>query len=192
MKKVGMVVLFLGIVTATWAATGDTTTVDVVSIQGNAQYRVGSSQWVGMERGMELPVNAEIVTSARSRVILDIAGNDVTVGSLTRLLIDELTVQEREVTTRLDLPYGRLSASVRSSRNRGNDFSIESPIATAAVRGTEFDFSGYELDVAHGDVELANTIGQTHSVREGQLSRSFGVEGIQSVELTLQEETMLR
>jgi len=168
------------------------TTVTVTDVVGTAQYRVGSGEWQPLQVDARLPGNAEVVTSLRASVTVDAAGNTIVVDGLTRVRVSELSRTDGVTRTRLDLPYGRLSADVRTTANRGNDFSVASPIATAAVRGTEFTFSGYELDVSHGDVELANRIGQTHSVRAGQVSRAYGVEGIQSVEQTLQEQTLLR
>jgi hypothetical protein len=167
-------------------------TVTVTDVVGTAQYRVGSGEWQRVRTDLELPSNAEIVTSLRASVTIDADGNTIMLDGLSRIRVSELSRTGDVTRTRLDLPYGRLSADVRTTANRGNDFSVASPIATAAVRGTEFTFSGYELGVSHGDVELANRIGQTHSVRAGQESRAYGVEGIQSVEQTLREQTLLR
>lgn len=168
------------------------TTVTVTDVTGSAQYRIGSGEWQTVQVDDQLSTDAEIVTSVRAGVTINAAGNEVVIGGLSRVRISELVQSAGEIRTRVELPYGRMSANVRSGANRGNDFSVSTPIATAAVRGTEFTFSGYELGVSHGDVELANQIGQTHSVRAGQLSRAYGVQGIQSVEQTLQERTLLR
>jgi hypothetical protein len=168
------------------------TTVTVTDVTGTAQYRVGSGGWQSIRVDDRLSTDAEIVTSVQAGVTIDAAGNEILIGGLSRVRISELVQSAGEIRTRVELPYGRMSAEVRSGANRGNDFSVSTPIATAAVRGTEFTFSGYELGVSHGDVELANQIGQTHSVRAGQLSRAYGVQGIQSVEQTLRERTLLR
>lgn len=186
---------FLGVLAIAFlvvAPLASAATVTVTEVTGSAQYRIGAGGWQTVQTDIQLPTDAEIVTSVRAAVTLDAAGNDIIIRGLSRVRISELVEDAGEIRTRVDLPYGRLSANVRSDANRGNDFSVSTPIATAAVRGTGFTFSGYELGVSHGDVELANRIGQTHSVRAGQLSRSYGVEGIQSVEQTLQERTLLR
>jgi hypothetical protein len=103
----------------------------------------------------------------------------------------ELSVAARvapsEERAALSMPYGRINATVRRADNGGMDFRVFTPISTAAVRGTEFGYDGFTLSVTEGDVAFTNRIGQAHSVREGQLSRTWGVAPIESVEQTLQE-----
>lgn len=156
----------------------------VLDVAGTAEYRVNSGNWEQITEGMVLPGGAEVVTGFRSSVEIGVDRSSVTVGPLSRTTIATLTEGEGELESSFDLPYGRLSADVRRRSGQSLDFRVRSPISTAAVRGTEFDFDGFELAVSHGDVSFENAIGQTHSVRAGQVSRTYEFEPIISVEET--------
>ena len=61
------------------------------------------------------------------------------------------------------------------------------PVSTAAVRGTAFTYDGTNLIVQEGDVSFSNLIGQRHSVRRSQTSRTWQYTDIQSVEATMED-----
>lgn len=156
----------------------------VLDTAGTVEYRLNSGSWQQVQEGMTLPTGAQIVTGFRSSLELGIDRSTVEVGPLSRTTIAALAESSGEIESSFDLPYGRLSADVRRRSGQSLDFRVRSPISTAAVRGTEFSFDGFELAVSHGDVSFENAIGQTHSVREGQVSRTYRFEPIISVEET--------
>jgi len=86
---------------------------------------------------------------------------------LTRLGLDEIFAQATTDQTRLSLSTGRVSAQVRSAPGRDASFEIRSPLATASVRGTDFEFDGVRLAVSEGAVALANPRNQTVRVPAG-------------------------
>jgi hypothetical protein len=77
----------------------------------------------------------------------------------------------------LNLNVGRMSARVRSSDGRTQDFQVRSPVSTAAVRGTDFEFDGAELIVQEGEVAFMNNYGQQRRVRGGEKSSTDGEPG---------------
>jgi ferric-dicitrate binding protein FerR (iron transport regulator) len=54
-----------------------------------------------------------------------------------------------------NLMTGRVRAEVNPPAGMAVDFTVRSPITTASVRGTSFDFDGMELRVEEGRVRLA-------------------------------------
>jgi hypothetical protein len=165
------------------------TEAQVTSVTGTAEYRVGSAgSWQEIEPGMELPVSAQVVTSFRSSLRLEINRTEVTLGPLSRVTISDLGEENSALDAGFELPYGRLRANVKTDTGESADFRVRSPISTAAVRGTTFAFDGFELAVESGDVSFRNNTGQSHSVRAGLSSRTYAYEPIVSVEETLLEE----
>ncbi len=156
----------------------------VLDVAGTVEYRVNSGSWERITEGMVLPAGAEVVTGFRSSLEVGVDRSSLRLGPLSRTTISALTEENEELESSLDMPYGRLSADVRRRTGQSLDFRVRSPISTAAVRGTEFAFDGFELAVSHGDVAFENAIGQTHSVRAGQASRTYEFEPIISVEET--------
>jgi hypothetical protein len=161
----------------------------VTSVDGLAQFRAaGTPTWRDVSVGTEIPVGSEIATGIGGSAVLDLNGSTLRVGSLSRVTVAAVETTPAASRSIMHMRYGRVGADVRRSAERGTDFRIYTPISTAAVRGTEFTYDGYTLDVSHGDVALGNLAGQLHSVRAGQTSRAYRYDSIESVEATLLEE----
>jgi hypothetical protein len=161
---------------------------EVVESRGTVQYQIpGSTQWRAAAPGVTLPEGTVVVSGSTGRARIRMGNTTVAVDPLSRVVIERAAFSPSEEDASLRMPYGRLTASVRRAAGRGMNFSVLTPISTAAVRGTEFSYDGYTLAVAEGDVSFANLSGQTHSVREGQYSRAWGAGAIESVEATLRE-----
>ena len=56
------------------------------------------------------------------------------------------------------------------------DFKVKSPVSAAAVRGTGFEYDGYELYVFEGTVNYTNLTGQSRSYSPGEQGGSDGYE----------------
>ena len=163
--------------------------VTVESASGLIQYRSpAGGEWLDIRSGMEIPEGSVVVSGLDGQALLRMGSAELTVEPLSRVVLTEIDIRSRSEATSLSVPYGRIHAQVRRSQNRGIDFRVLTPISTAAVRGTEFDYDGTTLRVLEGDVAFSNLIGQSHSVREGQRSRTWGHQSIESVEQTMLEE----
>lgn len=182
-------ILFAAILSITFGLGVIAEEARVVSVDGLVQYRdTPGNQWSNLIGGSVIPVGAEISTGIGAAVVLDLDGSTLRVGSLSRVRVAELTRTAGETRNTVEMRYGRVQASVRRSSGRGTDFRVYTPISTAAVRGTEFVYDGQSLAVLHGDVAFINTAGQHHSVREGQVSRTYMSDPIESVEATILED----
>lgn len=164
-------------------------TVVVENQSGLVQYRApGSTVWQTVTSGMEIAEGGTLVSGTNGSAILRAGDSSIEVDPLSRLTVRQALFTDTRETTALDMPFGRLRASVRRSQQRGTDFRVLTPISTAAVRGTEFVFDGRVLSVQEGDVSFLNDLGQAHSVRAGLESRTWTESSIRSVEATLAED----
>jgi hypothetical protein len=102
----------------------------------------GEQAWRAASAGMEVPIRATISTGFGGRAVLRIGDSTLSVAPLTRLRIDELSVQNKVARTRLNMPVGRIRVEVKSIAGTANDFTVKSPLSTAAVRGTGFETDG--------------------------------------------------
>ena len=139
----------------------------ISQIRGKVEIREAGGQWFQAREDQVLPAGSEISTGINSSARLQINQSVVTIQPLTRMSLDEITSQGNQETTRLNLNTGRVSAQVRSTGNTQVNFEVRSPIATASVRGTDFDFDGAQLQVSEGRVVVVNQRNQTLLVAAG-------------------------
>lgn len=163
MKKT-MLVLSL-ILLSTFYITSQEMTVREVS--GRVEFQNPGDKWIPVEKGMNIPVSATISTGFQSRAVLESSRSTVIVQPLTRLTIDQIQAQGQSSQTSLSLRTGRISAVVKKSDDEPTLFQVKSPIATAAVRGTEFTFNGFQLSVESGLVAFSSDGGRVVTVPRG-------------------------
>jgi hypothetical protein len=88
--------------------------------------------------------------------------------------IQELAEKEGTLSTELFLRVGKVKAEVKSVEGLTQDFKLRSPVSTAAVRGTDFEFDGVTVTVINGMVSFSNSYNQTRSVGGGEDSSTDG------------------
>ncbi|TVR85265.1 MAG: hypothetical protein EA428_16130, partial [Spirochaetaceae bacterium] len=134
----------------------------------------GNQNWIQAQPGMALGAGDMISSSFGAGAVLRIGDAVLTVRPLTRLRIDELAEREGVLESDLFLQVGRVRSELRSGGDRVQEFRMRSPVATAAVRGTAFEFDGVNLEVFDGSVMLSNSFGQTRAVRARESSAVLG------------------
>jgi len=145
----------------------------VLSTSGRVEMRATrTASWSAVEAGMELPLGATISTGFGANAQLEIGPATLEVQQLTRLTLEELAEREGLVQSDLFLQVGRVRADVRTTEGRQSEFRMRSPVATAAVRGTSFQFDGINLQVESGNVWLGNQLGEGVVVGGGEESSS--------------------
>lgn len=115
----------------------------------------GDTKWSRVSIGMELPPNVTVSTGFNSQIVLDLGNATLDVLPLTRMTVGEITETQGTINTSLFLQGGKIKADVKKIEGKVNDFKIRSPVATASVRGTAFEFSGNTLTVIRGEVSFA-------------------------------------
>jgi len=165
--------------------------VVVREASGRVEYQIPGQSWRPAEKGIEIPVSATISTGFQSRAVLESPRSTIVVQPLTRLTIDELQSSSSGSQTSLSLRTGRISAVVKKNEAAPTRFQVKSPIATAAVRGTEFSFNGYQLVVESGLVAFSSDSGRVITVPIGGYSE-MTEEGIpvEVLEALIQEITV--
>ena len=138
----------------------------VVSATGKAEVQKGSS-WVALKAGDVLDEGSVIQTGFKSELVLKIKESTVTVSALTRITLQTLAEREgisgsqgKDETT-IFLDTGSLKSNVQKSADRRVGFTVRSPVATASVRGTAFQFlAGFKkntLETDRGKVAFGRT-----------------------------------
>jgi len=146
----------------------------IENVDGRVEVELGSGGWIPAQPGMVLSAGDMISSSFGAGAVLRIGDATLMVRPLTRLRIDELAEREGVLESELFLQVGRVRSELRSSGNRIQEFRVRSPVATAAVRGTQFEFDGVNLEVFEGSVLLSNNYGQTRAVRARESSAVLG------------------
>jgi len=152
----GIMVASLSNLAAAW---GSQSAANIISIQGDGQFRPDDeAEWSAAEIQQDLLVGSFVRTGEYSRMGLLFSDR-------TQLRLNEKTIlQIKDVTdqTRLRLESGR--AWTQSKTLPGKLF-METPAATAAIRGTDWDVEVDEsgravLTVLSGEVEFFNELGR--------------------------------
>lgn len=143
----------------------------------------GDSSWSSIEVGLELPDNTLVSTGFNSQIVLDLGNSTLDVLPLTRMTISEITESSDTIKTSLILQGGKIKADVGKVEGKVNDFLIKSPVATASVRGTAFEFSGNTLKVIRGEVAFTPTKKETPKPTQDQPA-----DGEEEQEEEVQEE----
>ncbi len=175
--KQGYLVLALLVLLAVGTVWGQATAT-FTEVNGKVEIRpAAGGAWVNAEPGMTVNNNTMIATGFNASAALRMADSVVRVQQLTRMEFEGILEQEGAVETRLNLNVGRMSAQVRSSDGRAQNFQVRSPISTAAVRGTDFEYDGEQVVVTQGQVDIVNNqSNQSQPVGAGQQSTTTGSE----------------
>ncbi len=153
MKKLMSLILLGSLSVGLWAV--DAT---ILSLSGpSVEIKEPGGTWQPASQGQVVSSASMIATGFNSKVSISVGGMDLSLSSLTRVSIDALMEDNDVITTSLSLSTGRLRASsqpVERKTRRKIDFKVNTPVATAAVRGTEFLLSTNKLETIEGMVEL--------------------------------------
>jgi hypothetical protein len=132
------------------------------------------SSWEPVSANMEIPIGSFISTGFNSSAVIDLGTSTIRVKSLTRMKIEDLASDQQSVSTDLFLNFGNISVDVEPQEDINHNFTLKSPISTAAVRGTSFEFDTVSVVVTNGSVTFSNQLGQQRTVNLGGSSRTSG------------------
>lgn len=143
-------------------------------VTGRVELRNGAGAWRPAAAGDVVAAGTTVSTGFGAEAQIRIGESMLQVRELSRMTLEELVEREDSLDTDLFLQIGRIRSEVRSTRGLENNFQLRSTQATAAVRGTSFDFDGINLKVDAGLVSLANRLGKQQRVGRGQSSSADG------------------
>ena len=174
MKKPILILILFGLAAALLPAQ---TQAVIREARGKVELQTAAQQpWIPAKAGMRVSLGSTISTGFNSLAVLDLGGSVVQVNPLTRMRLNELVQKEGTIQTDLFLRVGKVKAEVKSAEGLALDFKVKSPVSTAAVRGTGFDYDGYELYVYEGVVTVTNLIGQSRSYGSGEEGGTGGYD----------------
>ncbi|MDR1059361.1 MAG: FecR family protein, partial [Treponema sp.] len=127
----------------------------------------GAAAWSPAARGQAVGRDVMISTGFKSSAVIAIGDSTLTVQPLTRLSLEELIRGDGRERVAINLRAGRIRAEVRPPEGMKTDFTVKSPVATASVRGTSFEFDGVALKVDEGRVHVAGGDGAGTYVAAG-------------------------
>ncbi len=148
--------------------------VTVLETTGRVEVREPGEAWRRASSGQTVPLGATISTGFSSSAVLRAGSAVLDIEQLTRMRIDELMHDAGLERSELHLQVGRVRAEVQAVEGVQTEFRLNSPVSTAAVRGTSFTFDGFSLRVHQGRVQLLNRAGRWVTVGGGEGSSSDG------------------
>jgi Tfp pilus assembly protein PilF len=130
--------------------------------------RKGTTQWLAANTNQVLHIGDRLRTALRSRATLQ--WSDLSIVRVDQLTSMELQPPEKAgVKPQLELKSG---ATYFFSRERPDEIQFRTPVASGAIRGTEFNLAVSDdgrtiLSLLDGEVQLTNALGQA-TVKSGE------------------------
>ena len=131
----------------------------------------GSSAYVPAKAGDQVKQDTVISTGFKSTALVAVGSALITVRPLTRLTLTEIHASSGTETLNVNLQAGRVRVDVNPPAGTRTSMSVSSPMATASVRGTSFDFDSRNLRVRHGQVNFRGNHGYNRLVNGGSSSK---------------------
>jgi len=174
MKKIFLVVLMLSaIVFASFAQSGV-----IREVTGEVELKSsGAAAFSAARVGDAVARDTIVSTGFRSTAIITIGSSTITVRPLTRLSLAEIQSSSGTESLNVDLQTGRVRVDVNPPAGTRTNMSIQSPGATASVRGTSFEFDTVNLKVLEGTVSFSSTSPGAATMVRGGESSFVGTDG---------------
>jgi hypothetical protein len=168
MKKIFLVVLLLSAAVCVFAQSPAGV---IRELSGDVQLKfAGSDNFVAARAGSEIAQNTIISTGFKSTAIVAVGGTVITVRPLPRLSLAEIQSSSETETLNVNLQAGRVRVDVNPPAGMKASTSVQSPSATASVRGTSFEFDTLNLTVNEGTVAYIGNFGPASMVSAGGAS----------------------
>jgi len=171
MKQITIIIILICLISTVLTAQSSAV---IKETTGKVEILVPMGGWTRAAVGMTISRGTTISTGFNSRALLDLGNSVLRVQPLTRLRLEELIGKEGSVQTDLFLRVGKVNAQVKSAAGLKQDFKLRGPVSTAAVRGTDFEYDGFDVVVFDGDVLYLTMLGQGRSYSSGEEGGSDG------------------
>ena len=132
--------------------------------------RADSAAWENASIGQRISIDTTISTSFKSSALISIGDSVIAVRPLTRMTLTEISSREGTETINVSLQAGRVRADIKPPAGVRASTSVQTPIATASVRGTVFEVDTFSLRVMEGSVEFRGNSGIHAVVDSGAYS----------------------
>jgi len=171
MKRFLCVLILIAVVACSAFSQAGSQNGRIRELTGDVEYKLeGASNFVRASAGDTIALNTLVSTGFRSTAIIEIGGTLVTVRPLTRLSLSEIQRTETSENVNVNLQSGRVRVDVNPPAGARASVRVQSPSATASVRGTSFDFDTVNLSVDEGRVIFQGNAGPAVIIDAGSSS----------------------
>jgi len=169
MKKILFTAIFITLITsAAFCQSGV-----IKELTGEVELKkAGTNSFVQANTGDTVAANTIISTGFRSTAIIAVGSSVITVCPLTRLSLAEIQSAENSEKVNVNLQAGRVRVEVKPPAGTKTNLNVQSPSATASVRGTTFEMDTQNLNGIEGKVMLTGNLGAPVIVTGGNSSTS--------------------
>jgi len=168
MKKIFVVLILLSAITFAVSAQSGV----ISEVNGEVELKpAGAAAFTAASDGDTVARDTIVSTGFRSTAVITIGSSTITVRPLTRLSLAEIQSSSNSESLNVNLQTGRVRVDVSPPAGTRANMTIQSPGATASVRGTSFEFDTVNLNVLEGKVMFGSTTsGLTTMVQGGESS----------------------
>ena len=172
MKKMCFILLLSLIAASLFAQNGI-----IRELNGTVELKTsGSSFFVAAKAGDAVMQDTVISTGFKSSALVAVGNSLITVRPLTRLAFSEIRRASGSEALNVNLQAGRVRVDVNPPSGARASLTVSSPIATASVRGTSFEFDTRNIWVRKGLVSFSGRKGHIRMI-PGGLSSKLGDDG---------------
>jgi hypothetical protein len=132
--------------------------------------RAGQINYIPAKPGDVVAKDTVVSTGFKSGALIGAGSAVITVRPLTRLTLAEISAAAGAETINVNLQAGRVRVDVNPPAGTRTTTTVRSPIATASVRGTVFEFDIASLAVLRGSVAFEGGRGGVKLVGAGYAS----------------------
>jgi hypothetical protein len=143
----------------------------IKELSGDVQLKLaGATAFVAAGAGAQVARDTIVSTGFRSTAIIAIGNSVITVQPLTRLSLAEIQSSQESETVNINLQSGKVRVEVNPPAGTRANFGVQTPSATASVRGTSFEVDADSITVFEGTVTYSGTSGTAAMVNIGGTS----------------------
>lgn len=163
MRKVFLTLLLAFLASASYSQSGV-----IRDLTGAVELKpVGSSAFIPARAGSEVTQDTIISTGFKSTAIVAVGSTVITVQPLTRLSLAEISKTQDTERLNVNLQAGRIRVDVKPVSGTKANTVVQSPSATASVRGTSFGMDIFDTDVEEGGVDVEGNDGFNTTLYKG-------------------------
>jgi len=127
----------------------------------------GSQEFVAAKAGDRISQDTVISTGFKSSALIEVGSAVITVRPLTSLTLSEIGSDSKGENLNMNLRTGRVRVELTPPAGTKASMSVSSPVATASVRGTGFEFDTRNIYVERGAVAFRGNRGGLTRVNAG-------------------------
>ena len=163
MRKIFLTLLWVSLAISAYSQSGV-----IRELTGDVELKLsGSSVFIPAQAGNVLTQDTIISTGFKSTAIVAVGSTLITVRPLTRLSLAEISSSQNTENVSLGLQAGRIRVDVKPPAGTRANTTVQSPSATASVRGTEFNMDIFNMDVLEGLVSYKGKNGYKAMIYSG-------------------------